>query len=326
MTAPPETRPPWYQRFAGSVGEAWAWARRKHLPGLLSVATLALLLVAERRLLKEVLHAQEGLKDALADLKLTVNDELGAAQSALQDTRILENDIRSRLDALHGKELTDVPELARALKDELDAGVGRARGVAWALGAPGPRRGAPETRSVTGELESLSAQLAEVRRLAVELGERAQEADEALGGLRDGGVAPFPDVRARASRVADRLSEAESVMFAREALAPETAQVGVAKGNPPGRSPADVFPPLYAKARDLSLALDRTSARLFGDGGLQDGAELGRKLRDIQAHLQAFQARVDRLDEALRAQEASLQRSAVAPDGGPPDTGTSTAH
>ncbi len=268
---------------------------------------LALLLVAERKLLKDVLHAQEGLRDALGDLKQTVNDELGAARSALQDTRILEHDIRSRLDALHGKELSDVPVLARALKDELDAGVGRARGVVSALGVPGPRTGPAETRSVEGELESLTAELAAVRRLALELGDRARQADEALGGGRDGGATPFPDVRAQAPRIAEKLSEAESVMFSRDAVAPEVGQVATAKGS---------FPPLYAKARDLSAALDRSSAHLFGDAGLQDGPDLGRKLRDIQARLQAFQARLDKMDEALRVQEAALQKRDAHPDSG----------
>jgi hypothetical protein len=47
------------------------------------VVALVLLLIAERNLLTEVLHAQEGLRDALGELKLTVNDEVGAARPAL---------------------------------------------------------------------------------------------------------------------------------------------------------------------------------------------------------------------------------------------------
>jgi len=295
---------------------AWASARKKHLPGLVSVIGLALLLVAERKLLKDVLHAQEGLRDALGDLKQTVNDELGAAKSALQDTRVLEHDIRSRLDALHGRELSDVPVLARALKDELDAGVGRARGVVSALGAPGARTGPAGTGSVEGELESLSAELAAARRIAVELGDRARQADEALGSGHDGGVSPFLDVRTQAFRIAEKLSQAESVMFSRDAAATEGGQVAIAKGT---------FPPLYAKARDLSAALDRSSAHLLGDAGLQDGPDLGKKLRDIQARLQAFQTRLDKIDEALRVQEAALQRRDPHPDSGAPDPRPSIA-
>ncbi len=316
MTAREQTRRPWYRRFAEGVQLAWAWARKRHLPGLVSVIGLTLLLVAERKLLEDVLHAQEGLRDALGDLKQTVNDELGAAKSALQDTRILEHDIRSRLDVLHGKELSDVPVLARALKDELDAGVGRARNVVSALGAPGAGTGPAETRSVEGELESLSTELAAARRLALDLGDRARQADEALGGGRDGGGPPFPDVRAQASRIAEKLSQAESVMFSRDAVAPEAGQVSIAKGS---------FPPLYAKARDLSAALDRSSARLLGDAGLQDGPDLEKKIREIQARLQAFQARLDKIDQALRVQEAALQRRDPHPDSGIPDPRPSIA-
>ncbi len=88
-------------------------------------------------------------------------------------------------------------------------------------------------------------------------------------------------------------------MFSRDTVVTEAGQVAIAKGS---------FPPLYAKARDLSAALDRSSARLLGDAGLQDGPDLEWKIRDIQARLQAFQARLDKNDEALRVQEAVLQR------------------
>lgn len=88
---PQSTTDVWYRRLARGVRDTLAWASRKHLPTFLSVAALVLLLIAERRLLKEVLHAQEGLRDALGGLRVTVDDELGAARRALEDTRALEN-------------------------------------------------------------------------------------------------------------------------------------------------------------------------------------------------------------------------------------------
>jgi hypothetical protein len=285
------------------------------------VVLLALLLVAERKLLKEVLRAQEGLNDALGDLKHTVDDELGEARSALQDTRTLERDIRSRLDALHGRELSDVPVLARALKDELDAGVGRARGVVDVLGAweagRGPASLARENHSVQEEVEALVSKLVEARGLALDLAERARRADEALGAASDGGVSSFPDVRAQATRIAQRLSEAESVMFFRPASSVDPGRVTLAKDDAQrALSPGSDFPPLYARARELSLALDRSYARIFGDGGVQDASDLTRKLQDVQARLQSFQLRLDRIDATLRLEEAAIQRRAGVVDAG----------
>jgi hypothetical protein len=316
----------WFRDLSAGTRKAWAWAQRRHLPALLSVVLLALLLVAERKLLKDVLHAQEGLNDALGDLKHTVDDELGEARSALQDTRTLERDIRSRLDALHGRELSDVPVLARALKDELDAGVGRARGVADVLGVREAGRGnaslARGNHSVQEEVEMLASNLVEARGLALDLAERARRADEALGAGSDGGVSSFPDVRAQATRIAQRLSEAESVMFYRPASSVDPGRVALAKDDPQRTltSASDTFPPLYARARELSLALDRSYARMFGDGGIQDASELTRKLQDIQARLQSFQLRLDRIDASLRVEEAALPRRAGVVDAGTAET------
>ena len=315
----------WYRRIGDGVRSAWAWAQQRHLPALLSVVLLALLLVAERKLLKDVLRAQDGLKDALGDLKHMVDDELGEARSALHDTRTLESDIRSRLDALHGRELSDVPVLAKALKDEPDAGVGRARGVVSALGttdAPqtaAPR--APAQRSVQEELATLASQLAEAQRLALELSERARRADEALGPGSDGGAAGFPDVRAQAARIAQRLSQAELVMFSRSAPPTELGPGAPAKDTSPHPSPdSESFPALYARARELSMALDRSYARMLGDGGVQDVSDLGGRLREIQLRLQAFQARLDRVNVALRVEETALQKIVGTADAGPPET------
>ena len=317
----------WYRRIGGGVRTAWAWVQRRHLPALLSVVLLALLLVAERKLLKDVLRAQDGLKDALGDLKHTVGDELGEARSALHDTRTLESDIRSRLDALHGRELSDVPVLAKALKDELDAGVGRARGVVSALGmAEPPQSATPRIRaqqSVQEELATLASQLAEAQRLALELSERARKADEALGAGSDGGAAGFPDVRAQAARIAQRLSQAELVMFSRSVPSSELAVGASAKDASPHGLPPDSesFPALYTRARELSMALDRSYARMLGDGGVQDASDLGGKLRDIQLRLQAFQARLDRVNAALRVEEVAVQRKVGTADAGqPPET------
>ncbi len=316
---------PWVRRFAHRVRDAWAWARSRHLPALLSVVALVLLLIAERKLLKEVLHAQEGLRDALAELKLTVNDELGAARKALEDTRVLENDIRSRLDIVHGRELTDVPVLARALKEALDAGVGRARDVASALGVPGDSATRPGARaSMQAELASLNADLVELARRVGELGQRANEAELALGGGTDGGVRGFPNVQAQASRIAQRLSEAEAIMFARDtAGGADAAPVSRATLSQAGR-PGEPFPPLYARAKEISLGLDRSFARLFGDGGPQEFPDVARKLHDIQARLQSFQARLDRMDEALRAEETVPHRGASPADAGTPEMLPST--
>jgi hypothetical protein len=291
------------------------------------VALLALLLVAERKLLQDVLHAQRGLNDALGDLRHTVDDELGEARSALQDTRTLERDIRGRLDAMHGKELSDVPVLARALKDELDAGVGRARGVVMALGTTEAGKSSAsrfaDSRSVQEELQLLASNLVEARGLALDLAERARRADDALGAGADGGVPGFPDVRAQAGRIAQRLSQAESVMFALPGSSAGPDLVALAKDDPQRIStPArDAFPPLYTRARELSVALDRSYTRMFGDGGTLDTLDLQRKLRDIQARLQAFESRLDRMDSALRAEESKLQRRGSIVDGGTPEIG-----
>ena len=320
----------WYRRFGDGVRSVWAWAQRRHLPALLSVVLLALLLVAERKLLKVVLRAQDGLKGALGDLKHTVDDELGEARSALHDTRTLESDIRSRLDALHGRELSDVPVLAKALKDELDAGVGRARGVVSALGTTEAPQNAtprvPAKQSVQEELATLASQLAEAQRLALELSERARKADEALGPGSDGGVAGFPDVRAQAAHIAQRLSQAELVMFSRASPSPELGSGASAKDASPHAPPPDneSFPALYARARELSVALDRSYARMLGDGGVQDASDLGGKLREIQLRLLAFQARLDRVNAALRVEENALQRKVGTADAGAPETKAST--
>ena len=313
------------RRFAWAVRDAWAWARSRHLPALLSVVALLLLLIAERNLLKEVLHAQEGLRDALGELKLTVNDELGAARKALEDTRVLENDIRGRLDIVHGKELNDVPVLARALKEALDAGVGRARDIASVLGAGGDSATRPGARaSMQAELASLTADLAELHRRMGELGQRANEAELALGSGTDGGVRGFPNVQAQASRIAQRLSEAEAVMFARDtAGGADAGLVSLARVSAAGR-PGNPFPPLYARAKEISLGLDRSSARLFGEGGPQEFPDLAVKLRDLQARLQSFQARLDRMDEALRAQETAPHRGASPADAGTAKVPSST--
>ncbi len=266
MTARAQARDPWVRRFARSVRDAWAWARSRHLPALLSVVALVLLLIAERNLLKEVLHAQEGLRDALGELKLTVNDELGAARKALEDTQVLENDIRGRLDIVHGKELNDVPVLARALKDALDAGVGRARDVASALGAGGDSATRPGGQaSMQAELASLTADLSEIHRRISELGQRANEAELALGGGTDGGVRGFPNVQAQASRIAQRLSEAEAVMFARDtAGGADAGLVSSARVSQTGR-PSEPFPRCTRGQRksplDSTGALPGSSAR-----------------------------------------------------------------
>ncbi|HTS81876.1 MAG TPA: hypothetical protein VMH40_14840 [Myxococcaceae bacterium] len=317
---PPEEAPP-SRTLPGRLREAWAWAQRRHLPALLSVVLLALLLIAERKLLKDVLHAQEGLRDSLGDLKHTVGDELGAAKVALEDTRILEQDIRLRLDALHGKELSDVPVLARELQQELDAGIGRARDVMTYLGGPGGRRAGTRTgddRSVQAQLEQLAADLADARRLAVDLEQRAQRADQALGGAPDGGGADFPDVRAQAARIAQKLSQAEAVMFSREASPADGGSVVLARA-PAGPGQDGTFPPLYARARELSLALDRSSARLFGDAGQAELPDLPARLRHVQARLQAFEARLDKLEEVLRAQETAVRGKTGSADAGSQD-------
>ncbi len=324
MTA--QATDPWVRRFAQRMRDAWEWARSRHLPALLSVVALVLLLIAERKLLKEVLHAQEGLRDALGELKLTVNDELGAARKALEDTRVLENDIRSRLDIVHGRELTDVPVLARALKEALDAGVGRARDIASALGVPGDPATRPGARaSMQAELAGLNVELAELDRRIGELGQRANEAELALGGGTDGGVRGFPNVQAQASRIAQRLSEAEAVMFARDTAAgADAGLVSLASLSQAGR-PGESFPPLYARAKEISLGLDRSSARLFGDGGPQEFPDLARKLQSFQARLQSFQARLDRMDGTLRADETVPHRGASQADAGTPEMPPSIA-